>query len=76
VAHALADLPRISEKFRRGEVSYSKVRAMTRVATQQNETYLLEIARNGTAAHVERLVRQYRKVKRIEALELENERHA
>jgi len=49
---------------------------MTRVATQQNETYLLEIARNGTAAHVERLVRQYRKVKRIEALELENERHA
>ena len=76
VAHALADLPRISEKFRRGEVSYSKVRAMTRVATQQNETYLLEIARNGTAAHVERLVRQYRKVKRIEALELENERHS
>ena len=54
VAHALEELPQISEKFRNGEVSYSKVRAMTRVAT---------------------LVRQYRKVKRIEALELENERH-
>lgn len=76
VAHALKDLPQISEQFRRGEVSYSKVRAMTRVATIDNEDYLLMIARHGTAAHVERLVRQYRKVKRIEALERENERHA
>ena len=76
VAHALVDLPKISEKFRQGEVSYSKVRAMTRVATLENEDYLLMIARHGTAAHVERLVRQYRKVKRIEALELDNDRHA
>jgi hypothetical protein len=76
VAHALKDLPRISEEFRSGEVSYSKVRAMTRVATERNEEYLLMIARHGTAAHVERLVRQYRKVKRIEALERDNERHA
>jgi hypothetical protein len=76
VAHALKELPQISEVFREGKVSYSKVRAMTRVATAENEDYLLMIARNGTAAHVERLVRQYRKVKRIEALELDNERHA
>ena len=76
VAHALKELPNISEVFRNGEVSYSKVRAMTRVATRKNEDYLLMIARHGTAAHVERAVRQYRKVKRIEALELENERHA
>jgi hypothetical protein len=76
VAHALVFLPKISETFRLGEVSYSKVRAMTRVATELNEGYLLQIARHGTASHVERLVRQYRKVKRIEALELENERHA
>jgi hypothetical protein len=75
VAHALKELPKISEEFRRGEVSFSKVRAMTRVATGENEDYLLMIARHGTASHVERLVRQYRKVKRIEALELENERH-
>jgi len=75
VAHALKDLPKISDKFRRGEVSYSKVRAMTRVATEKNEDYLLMIARHGTAAHVERLVRNYRKVKRIEALELENDSH-
>jgi hypothetical protein len=43
VAHALKELPRISEKFRQGEVSYSKVRAMTRVATEKNEAYLLVV---------------------------------
>jgi hypothetical protein len=76
VAHALKELPGISDQFRLGEISYSKVRAMTRVATIENEDYLMDIARHGTAAHVERLVRQYRKVQRIEALEHDNERHA
>jgi hypothetical protein len=76
VAHALKDLPRISAMFRKGRVSYSKVRAMTRVATRKNERYLLMIARHGTAHHVERVVRNYRKVKRIEALAQENTRHA
>ena len=75
VAHALPHLPQISEKLRLGEISYSKVRAMTRVATAKNENYLLMIAKHGTAAHVERVVRNYRKVKRIEALELDNARH-
>jgi 5-methylcytosine-specific restriction endonuclease McrA len=75
VAHALPDLPKISEKLRLGEISYSKVRAMTRVATAENEEFMLMIARHGTAAHVERVVRNFRKVKRIEALELDNERH-
>jgi hypothetical protein len=75
VAHALKDLPKISKKFRKGKVSYSKVRAMTRVANQKNEKYLLKIARHGTAAHVERLVSNYRKVKRLEALWHENDRH-
>jgi hypothetical protein len=76
VAHALKQLPQISEEFRHGRVSYSKVRAMTRVATPKNEDYLLMIARHGTAVHVERLVRNYRKVKRTEALAKENTRHA
>jgi hypothetical protein len=76
VAHALAGLPQISAAFRHGRVSYSKVRAMTRVATVDNEDYLLDIALHGTAQHVERLVRQYRQVKRNEALALENARHA
>ncbi len=66
VAHALASLPLIAAAFGRGEVSYSKVRAMTRVATPANEAELLNVARCGTALHVERLVRGYRRVQRLE----------
>jgi hypothetical protein len=75
VARALPALPTISEAFSKGRVSYSKVRAMTRVATPENEHALLQVALNGTATHVETQVRLYRKVKRIEALEDENLRH-
>jgi len=76
VAHALADLPKISAAFAQGEISYSKVRAMTRVATVENEEFLLMIARHGTASHVERAVRQFRRARRCQALDAENERHA
>ena len=75
VANALEDLPKISQTFRKGKLSYSKVRAMTRVATRRNENYLLMIAHHGTASHVERLVRNYRSVKRTEALEKANQQH-
>ena len=75
VAHALADLPDISQAFSSGRISYSKVRAMTRVATPENEELLLRIALHGTASHVERAVRLYRGAKRAEALENENLRH-
>jgi hypothetical protein len=37
VARALADLPRIGAAMQRGELSYSKVRALTRVATSDCE---------------------------------------
>ena len=75
VAHALKDLTKISEAFREGRLSYSKVRAMTRVATPENEDYLMRIAKHGTAAHVDRLVGLYRQVKRTEALEQEIRQH-
>jgi len=75
VAHALADLSQISQAFSSGRISYSKVRAMTRVATPENEEFLLRIALHGTAFHVERAVRQYRHAKRAEALQDENDRH-
>ena len=64
VARALAELPKISAAFEAGTLSYSKVRAMTRVATPENEDFLLNIARHGTAYHVENLVRKYRRVQR------------
>lgn len=67
VARALEGLPRIREAFARGEVSYSKVRAMTRIAVPESEEMLLNIARHGTAAHMDRLVRAYRRVERLEA---------
>jgi 5-methylcytosine-specific restriction endonuclease McrA len=74
VAKALAELPKISESFSEGRISYSKVRAMTRVATPKNEKFLLGIARHGTAAHVEKVVSNYRQGKRLETLQTENRR--
>jgi hypothetical protein len=76
IAKALPGLPQISEAFSQGKVSFSKVRAMTRVATRENEEALLNVALHGTAKHVETQVRLYRRVKRIEALQEENHRHA
>jgi len=69
VAHALEGLPLISEAFRQGRVSYSKVRAMVRVATEKNEEQLLRIALDGTASHVEKVVRGYRRRSRAEEME-------
>ena len=57
VARALQDLPHISEALRKGEVSYSKVRAMTRIAREDNELELLVMGKDGTASHIERVVR-------------------
>jgi Domain of unknown function (DUF222) len=62
VAHALEKLPDVSEAMRKGEISYSKVRAVTRVATPENESQLLTIAHGGTAVQVERVVRAWRKI--------------
>ncbi len=64
-ARALDGLPEINAAFQKGELSFSKVRAMTRIATVENEDYLLNIAEYGTAQHVEVLVKAYRTVSRI-----------
>ena len=64
VAHALENLPKLSDAMRRGQVSYSKVRAVTRVATPETEQTLLDVALSGTAAHVEQIVRGWRRVDR------------
>ena len=75
VARSLSSLPKISDAFRRGVISYSKVRAMTRVATPANEDILLNVAEHGTAAHVERLVRKYARVERLQEVQRSNEAH-
>ena len=65
VARALGSLPSIAGAFASGEISYSKVRALTRIARPETEERLLKVARVGTASHVERIVRGWRKVDRI-----------
>jgi hypothetical protein len=75
VAHALAALPRISAAMQGGSISYAKVRALTRVATPDNEASLLDFAQAGTAAHTERLVRAWRRVDDVAAAAQEESRH-
>ena len=65
IARALRELPQLSAAMSRGQLSYSKVRALTRVATPANETSLLKLAQQGTASHIEEVVRRYRKVQRL-----------
>src|SRR5690606_19356336 len=74
-ARALRSLPRIGEAMRKGELSFAKVRAITRVATPENETALLDVARSGTAAQVERIVRAWRRVDRLEEAHADQQRH-
>ena len=64
VATALADLNHVSAAMARGQLSYSKVRALTRVASPATEARLLAVALCSTAAQVERLVRAWRRVDR------------
>ena len=66
VAHALPRLPLISEAFRDGRLSYSKVRAVTRVATPENESELLAVAVENTASHVEKVAKSYRQADRLQ----------
>ena len=65
VARALATLPRISAAMQRGELSYAKVRALTRIATPESDARLVDVALAATAAQVERIARAWRRVDRI-----------
>ena len=75
VARALEGLPLLSEALSKGELGYSKARALTRVATADNEAYLLEIGRHGTAAHVEKFARLYRQASQANETERADARH-
>lgn len=55
VARRLPELPNVSGAFSRGEISYSKTRAITRVATPESESDLLQIADHSTAEQLERI---------------------
>ena len=74
-ARALENLPQTADALREGTISYAKVRALTRVATPASETELLEFARAGSAARLERMVRMWKKLSRDEELTAEQARH-
>jgi 5-methylcytosine-specific restriction endonuclease McrA len=75
VARALGTLPLLAKALARGELSYAKVRALTRVATPETEERLLAVARAGTADHVERIVRGWRRMDRKSEAAESSRRH-
>lgn len=60
VARVLWGLPQIDEAFAQGALSYSKVRALCRVANEASETQLLNFALGASAAQVEAYCRRLR----------------
>ena len=75
VARALGALPLLSEAMREGRISYSKVRAITRVATPENERRLRDFALCAPASYVERMTRAWRVVDRQAEADDERRRH-
>lgn len=75
VARALEVLPRLSEGIRSGRLSYTKVRALTRVATPVNEEELVALGLTATAAQTEQLVRAWRRLNRMDEQAEELQRH-
>jgi hypothetical protein len=74
-ALALEKLPETSRAMKNGELSFTKVRALTRVATPDTEGTLLEFARAGSAANLERVVRGWKTLDRRTELTAEQIRH-
>ena len=74
-ARVLVGLPLTSASMARGELSFSKVRALSRVATEVNEKELLPFAQKCTTAHLERMVRGFKRGSRKDEAALERERH-
>ena len=62
VARQLCGLPEVDQAFSGGELSYSKVRAITRVATPDNEGFMVHLAEQNSAGHLEKLVARYQPV--------------
>ena len=75
VARALGSLPQLREALARGDLSYSKVRALTRVATPETEERLVAVGRAGTAEHVELIVRGWRRMDRKAEAQETTRRH-
>ena len=69
VAETLQELPVIRGAFARGELTYTKVRTLTRLATPASEQGLLDLAQALTASQLERALRAFRRLTCEEARE-------
>ncbi|NNF38384.1 MAG: DUF222 domain-containing protein [Gemmatimonadetes bacterium] len=74
-ALALQRLPQTSAAMQAGELSFSKVRAMTRIATPDNEGALLAVAHAGSAEHLENVVRRWKSLSDTQELSADRLRH-
>ena len=70
VAEALRELPATREAFARGELTFTKVRALTRVATPGSEEALLELAGTLTASQLSRALRAFRRLQAEDARDM------
>jgi hypothetical protein len=61
VSRSLQKLPLLRSRFASGGLSYSQVRAISRVATAATEAALVELAEESTAAQLEQIIRAYRR---------------
>ena len=75
VAHALEELPLTATAMKRGRLSYTKVRTMTRVATPETEATLLDYAQSTSAARLEWLARGWKTLSRDGEIAAEEVRH-
>jgi len=66
VARRLAELPAMTAAFRRGELSYSKVRAITRVEDATREEELVTLARAASASQLDQIIRAHARCIRTE----------
>jgi hypothetical protein len=67
VARSLRSLPKTSAALAAGDISFSKARAITRIATEETEPELLTVGRHGTAQQVETVVRGLRRAEKNDA---------
>lgn len=71
IARRLEDLPIVAARFRAGELSYSKVRPLSRAATEATEASLVDLALGTSASQLERICSSLRR-----ALSIDDERIA
>jgi hypothetical protein len=67
VARSLRDLPKTFAAFAAGRLSFTQVRAITRIATAADEEVILSIARHASGEQIERLAGGIRRARKLAA---------